>query len=476
MRDHIGGGFHRYSVDGDWRVPHFEKMLYDQAQLALAYLEAAQITTDPFYGAVAHDTLAYVAREMTDEAGGFFSAEDADSIPVEHVGDPDAHKSEGAFYAWRSDELDALGDDACVVRARFGIEADGNVPSDPQGEFTGKNLLYTARTIEDVATRCGLDATAVHAALERSRLRLFELRLAHPRPLCDDKVLTAWNGLMIAAFARGARVLRSASLGGSADVAAEHLRLAVGAARFLRERMWDAERQILYRRYRDGDVAVEGYAEDYAYAIFAALELAKAGGGWDWLTWARELQARQDALFWDDRHGGWFSTTGADRSVLLRLKEEYDGAEPTATSIGVFNLMTLAHLDDASGLDGRIAQTFRGSADRLSSHGRMVPMLSAALSGHVAGFGQIVLTGRAGDPAVAQMFEVVAARYLPFTIVVPIDPTDADGTPGFATTLADNEGSAKAYVCQDFTCLAPVSSPEALAAQLDTRAKPSQSA
>jgi uncharacterized protein YyaL (SSP411 family) len=162
--------------------------------------------------------------------------------------------------------------------------------------------------------------------------------------------------------------------------------------------------------------------------------------------------------------------------VLLRLKEEYDGAEPTATSIGVFNLMTLAHLDDASGLDGRIAQTFRGSADRLSSHGRMVPMLSAALSGHVAGFGQIVLTGRAGDPAVAQMFEVVAARYLPFTIVVPIDPTDADGTPGFATTLADNEGSAKAYVCQDFTCLAPVSSPEALAAQLDARAKSSQSA
>src|SRR6185437_10402745 len=155
--------------------------------------------------------------------------------------------------------LDALGEDACVVRARFGIEPDGNVPSDPQGEFTGKNLLYTARTIEDVAARCGLDANAVHTALQRSRLRLFELRLAHPKPLCDDKVLTAWNGLMIAAFARAARVLRSPRLGGSAAMAAEHLRLATGAARFLRERMWDPERQILYRRYRGGDVAVEGY-------------------------------------------------------------------------------------------------------------------------------------------------------------------------------------------------------------------------
>jgi uncharacterized protein YyaL (SSP411 family) len=468
MRDHVGGGFHRYSVDGDWRVPHFEKMLYDQAQLALAYLEAAQITTDPFYGAVAHDTLAYVAREMTDEAGGFFSAEDADSIPVEHIGEPDAHKSEGAFYAWRSSELDALGDDACVVRARFGIEPDGNVPSDPQGEFTGKNLLYTARTIEDVAARCGLDASAVHAALQRSRLRLFEMRLAHPRPLLDDKVLTAWNGLMIAAFARAARVLRSERLGGSAAISAEHLRAATRAAQFLRDRMWNADHQVLYRRYRGGDVAVEGYAEDYAYTIFGALELAQAGGGWEWLAWARTLQARQDALFWDDRHGGWFSTTGADPSVLLRVKDEYDGAEPTASSIGVWNLMTLAHLDEESGFESRITQTFRGSADRLSSQGRVVPMMSAALSGFVAGLGQIVLVGRAaGDPLTARMLDVVAERYLPFTIVVPIFQTEAGDAPGFAASLTAKAETATAYVCRDFTCLEPVTSPDALAAQLD---------
>ena len=476
IRDHIGGGFHRYSVDGDWRVPHFEKMLYDQAQLALAYLEAAQMTTDPFYGAVAHDTLAYVAREMTDEAGGFFSAEDADSIPVERVGEEGAHKTEGAFYAWRSAELDALGDDACVVRARFGIEPGGNVPSDPQGEFTGKNLLYTARSIDEVAAKCGLDPKAVHAALQRSRLRLFELRLAHPRPLCDDKVLTAWNGLMIAAFARAARVLRSERLGGSPAASAEHLRVATRAAQFLRSRMWDPKRQILLRRYRGGDVGVEAYAEDYSFVIFGALELAQAGGGWEWLTWARELQSRQDALFWDERQGGWFSTTGTDRSVLLRLKDEYDGAEPTASSIGVWNLMTMAHLEEASALEGRITQTFRGSAERLSSHGRVVPMMSAALSGYVAGLGQIVLVGPADDPAVGRMLDVIAERYLPFTIVLPVDPRDATGVPAFAAAFSSKGQTATAYVCRDFTCLEPVTTPDALAAQLDARAHSSRDA
>src|SRR5438132_3434603 len=148
MRDHIGGGFHRYSVDAAWRVPHFEKMLYDQAQLVLAFLEAAQVTGDPFYAEIAEDTLLYVLRQMTDEAGGFYSAEDADSLPPEHAGDAEAHKSEGAFYLWRADEIDALlGEDADIFKRRFGVEPNGNAPIDPQQEFTGKNLLYVAQSI-----------------------------------------------------------------------------------------------------------------------------------------------------------------------------------------------------------------------------------------------------------------------------------------------------------------------------------------
>ncbi len=169
MRDHLGGGFHRYSVDADWRVPHFEKMLYDQAQLVLAYAEAAQITGDRFYADVALDTLDYVRRDLTSPGGGFFSAEDADSIPPEHAHEPRPHKMEGAFYIWRDDEIqDVLGDDAAVFRARFGILPDGNAPNDPQGEFTEKNLLYTARSLDDVASITGRPVEGAMDALRRA--------------------------------------------------------------------------------------------------------------------------------------------------------------------------------------------------------------------------------------------------------------------------------------------------------------------
>jgi len=214
MRDHIGGGFHRYSVDAAWRVSHFEKMLYDQAQLVLAYLEAAQVSGDRYYADVAEDTLRYVLRQMTDEAGGFYSAEDADSIPPEDVGKPGAHASEGAFYLWPAGELAALlGADEAVVRLRFGIQDDGNAPVDPQQEFTGKNLLYVARSIDDIAKELSRKPEDVKAALDDARLKMFEARVGRPHPYLDDKVLTAWNGLMIAAFARAARVIHAAGCG-----------------------------------------------------------------------------------------------------------------------------------------------------------------------------------------------------------------------------------------------------------------------
>ena len=171
MRDHIGGGFHRYSVDGNWRVPHFEKMLYDQAQITLASLEAYQLSNDRFFADVAEDTLEYVLREMTNADGGFFSAEDADSLPPEEAANPTAHKTEGAFYLWTQGELETLlKDDFEVFRHRYGIRPDGNAPEDPQGEFTGKNLLYVASAIEEVAARTGKTVGDVDASLQRARM------------------------------------------------------------------------------------------------------------------------------------------------------------------------------------------------------------------------------------------------------------------------------------------------------------------
>jgi uncharacterized protein YyaL (SSP411 family) len=477
MRDHIGGGFHRYSVDGDWRVPHFEKMLYDQAQLVLAYLEAAQASGDAFYASVAEDTLQYVAREMTHPDGGFYSAEDADSVPPEQAGRPDAHKTEGAFYVWSAAELEQrLGDHAAIFAARFGVEPGGNAPFDPQGEFVGKNLLYTARSIEEVAEAAGASPDAVRDALASARLALFAARLERPRPHLDDKVLCGWNGLMIAAFARAARVLEARAFG--SDGSAGYLEAAVRAASFLRDRLWVPDRQVLLRRFRDGEAAIDGYAEDYAYTIFGALELFQASGDATWLDWAVTLQERQNALFWDAAAGGWFSTTGEDPSVLMRLKEDYDGAEPSANSIATLNLLTIAHLTASADAEERARRTLGAFRSRLAEHGRMVPMMSAALTVWHAELAQVVIAGDPSHDRTRALVETLATTYHPFTVVVLVDP----GRPQpellrllpFVEPLHAAASTPTAYVCRGFTCDAPASSPDELrdrlAAAVSTKA------
>ena len=479
MRDHIGGGFHRYSVDGGWRVPHFEKMLYDQAQLVLAFAEAAQVSGDPFYAEVAEDTLLYVIREMTDEGGGFYSAEDADSIPPEEVPDgsgPDPfgpgvpHKKEGAFYLWRAGELDALlGDDARIVTLRFGIEPEGNAPQDPQQEFTGKNLLYVARSIGEIAKETGKPPDEVVDILHRTRLKMFQERLGRPRPQRDDKILAAWNGLMIAAFARMARVLRGLGADGR-DAGVPYLDAARRAAAFVREQMWNAKSGVLLRRSREGHAEIDGYAEDYAYLIHGLLELFQADPQPMWLEWAIALQRRQDELFWDEQTGGWFSTTGRDPSVLLRMKEDYDGAEPTASSVSVLNLLALSHLVTDAQWGDRIERTLRLFATRLEQMGRGVPMMAAALSTYTAGVQQIVIAeGEGGD----SLDRAVAMHYLPFAIQLRVTPEAQRALAGslpFIAAMQPVAGLTAAYVCRDFTCRQPVTTVDALEQELGTTA------
>ncbi len=469
MRDHVGGGFHRYSVDAGWRVPHFEKMLYDQAQLVLAYLEGAQVSGDPFYAEVAEDTLLYVLREMTDEAGGFYSAEDADSVPPEHAADAAPHKSEGAFYLWRAGELDdLLGEHAAIVKSRFGVEPDGNAPIDPQQEFTGRNLLFVARSVDELAKDAGKTVADIVEILNASRLQMFRARLERPRPQRDDKVLTAWNGLMIAAFARMARVLRGTA-SGSPDAAAPYLHAAVRAAAFAHERMWNPASRTLRRRYREGHAEIDGYAEDYAYLIFGLLELFQADPNPAWLDWAIELQQRQDELFWDDAEGGWFSTTGLDPTVLMRMKEDYDGAEPTASSISVLNLLVLTHLADHAAWRERLERTLRSFGSRLEQMGRAVPMMAAALSMWTAGVQQIVLAGvKPGDAD--SLERAAAARYLPFAITLNLDDARRQALAArmpLVAAMGPIGGAAAAYVCRDFTCRVPVTTAKDLTAALD---------
>jgi hypothetical protein len=479
MRDHVGGGFHRYAVDAEWRVPHFEKMLYDQAQLVLAYVEAAQASGDRMYLEVALDTLAYVRRDLTHPDGGFYSAEDADSVPPEHASEPDPHKTEGAFYIWSDAEIgEVLGPDAEVFRLRYGVRPEGNAPADPMGEFTGRNLLYMAREVGEIADALGRPAADVQQALDRARRVLLARRARRPRPHLDDKVLTAWNGLMIAAFSRASRLLPPEA----ADQG--HLETARRAARFIRTHLWQPSSRTLLRRFRNGEVGVDAYAEDYACLVFGLLELFQADGDPEWLEWARVLQRRQDELFRDQEHGGWFSTTGEDPSVLLRLKEDYDGAEPAASSVSVMNLLVLSHLDDGSAprddaaegarivehASSAIDRAFAAFAPRVSQFGRAMPMLLGALSAYHAGVAQLVLTGDPDDAEMLAMREAAVERYLPALVTVPVStrhrPRLETALP-WLEPMRPRDGSATAYLCRAFTCQAPASSAAALRAQLE---------
>ena len=463
MRDHIGGAFHRYSVDAAWRVPHFEKMLYDQAQLVLACLEAGQAAGAGALLQVAEDTIEYVRRDMTSPEGAFYSAEDADSLPPEAAG-TDAPKSEGAFYLWTDTEVDALlGADAEVAKRRLGIQAGGNAPQDPMGEFKGKNIPFLQQDIGEIAKLTGRTVDDVMAALGAARKTLFEAREKRPRPHLDDKVLAAWNGLMIAALARAAHVLDGAA-------AARSLEAATGAATFARERLWDPERRILRRRARDGAVSIDGYAEDYAYLVWGLLELFQTSGDPTWLDWAVELQARQDELFWDHDGGGWFATTGEDPSVLLRVKEEYDGAEPAASSVAVENLLTLMHLRDDRDAAAKVEQTLGRFGARLGPAARAVPLMMAALVRYHAPAAQIVIVGAPDAPETHALERVVAARYLPFAVRLRVTPGDgqarlAERLP-FVGAMREIHGRPTAYVCSNFTCQEPVTDPARLDEQL----------
>ncbi len=467
VRDHIGGGFHRYSVDAQWRVPHFEKMLYDQAQLVLAYLEAAQVSGEDYYAAVAEDTLEYVLRDLTAPEGGFYSAEDADS-PVPPAAGDAAGKAgearEGAFYVWsKGDVVRLLGADEPVASRRFGVEPTGNALSDPQGEFTGLNILYVSQTIEEIAARTGLSNDEVMAALTRARQALFDARRTRPRPHRDDKIITAWNGLMIAAFARAARVLVDSPR------RADWREAAVRAADWVLRELWHGDRRRLLRRHRDGESGIDAFCEDYAYLAWGLTELFQATGDGRWLTRALELTEVQTALFFDPRDGGWFSTTGEDKSVLLRAKEDYDGAEPAAASVAVRNLIALGRLTGDHTLLDRAARTLERYGQHVGRAVRVMPLMVANVALWHGGDTQVVVAGEPGAADTLKLERTVAAHYLPWAVSVPIGPSSAAhlaATMPWVTSMVAERG-AVAYVCDGFACQAPESDPAAVAASLD---------
>jgi uncharacterized protein YyaL (SSP411 family) len=269
---------------------------------------------------------------------------------------------------------------------------------------------------------------------------------------------------MLATVARAARVLPAA------DVRERYRAAAERSARFIEERMWDAGRQILKRRYRDGDAAIDGYAEDYAYVIFGLLDLFQTAGDPHWLEFARTLQRRQDEQFWDADHGGWFNTTGADPSVILRMKEDYDGAEPSPSSMSVLNLLMLAHLTNEAELFDRIDRTLKMFGPRIGQVARAVPMMMAALSTYHAKVAQVVIVGTANEPSTEDLLREAVAKYDPFSVIVPVHPGPSQARLArllpFIEAMEMRDGRATAYVCHNFTCAEPATDAAGLAERL----------
>src|SRR5947199_8530942 len=425
MHDHIGGGFHRYSVDRYWHVPHFEKMLYDQAQLAVAYQDAFQITKDKQYESVARDILDYVARDMTSKEGGFFSAEDADSaVPVaaiydrreesEQQSEIGAHRAplhktaEGAFYVWTKKEIDdALGDAAEIFDFHYGVQPHGNAPegSDPHDEFRGKNILIERHTVAETAERFKKSEQEIRDSLAKSSEKLFAIRAKRPRPLLDDKIIAAWNGLMISAYARAAQVLDDP----------RYLEIATRAAKFLWANLYDKESRLLYRNYRGGRSDIEGFADDYAFVIQGLLDLYEASFDVEWLKFAVELQKTQDRLFFDGKNGGYFSSSGKDESVFLRMKDDNDGAEPAASSVAALNLLRLSQfLDDpaAAGAE-RARKTIDAFTTALSHFPSAMPQMLVALDYWLGKPRQIVIAGRREAPETKSRVNEVHGNRVP---------------------------------------------------------------
>ena len=351
MYDQLGGGFHRYSVDRKWLVPHFEKMLYDNALLAGQYLEAYRLTKRPLYRRIAVETLDYVIRDMTNPSGGFHSAEDADS-----------EGEEGKFYVWTREEIDAaLGSDAGLFADYYGVTATGN--------FEGKNILHTGVSIEELARARNTAPKDVETRLDELRAKLLETRSARIRPGKDDKILASWNGLMISSFAKGYRILGEKRF----------LETALEAARFVKMRMMDKSGSRLFRTYRKGEARIPAYLDDYASMANAFIDIHEASLDPGWLSDAERLTKEMIGLFWDEQGHGFYFTSGQHKNLLARAKPYSDSSVPSGNSTAAVVLLRLSELRNRQDYGLRAIQTVRAAVRTVGDYPQAYPfMLSAA--------------------------------------------------------------------------------------------------
>ena len=403
MHDHLGGGFHRYSVDRYWHVPHYEKMLYDQAQLAMAYLDGWQISGEPLFREVTEKIFRYLLETLRDPGGAFHAAEDADSLPTADA----KEKREGAFWTWEAAEISALltPRDASIFCAAFGVTAEGNArpESDPHGELVGQNTLFRAMRDEDLAAMFDISESEIRESLSASSATLEKARMQRPPPHRDDKIVTAWNGLAIGALARGAHLFERDDLAFASNE----------AATFLKRELWDGKK--LFRSHRGRRGNAEGFPADYVFLISGLLELHAVSANAGWLVWAHELQQKLDAEFWDAAVSGYVMRPALAGETLMVLREDYDGAEPSPNHMAAENLLKLAVLLDQPEYTVRAEALLRAGSRILETQSFAAPLLLAALDLHERGVMKFQVPADAG----AEVLKTLRTSYFPRAVFTP---------------------------------------------------------
>jgi len=452
--DHVGLGFHRYSTDAHWLLPHFEKMLYDQAMLAMAYSEAYQATGNEAYQQTAEEIFAYVLRDMTAPEGGFYSAEDADS-----------EGEEGKFYLWTQRELrEVLGErEADFVAKVFGVEPGGNFSDEATREKTGKNILHLLEPPSQLAVELGMSEQELAERVEAARRKLFVQREERVHPLKDDKVLTDWNDLMIAALAKGAWVFDEPRY---TDAAAR-------AANFVLHRMVRDDGRLLHR-YRDGEAALPAYAADYAFLTWGLLELYEATFELRYLERALALNAYLLEHFWDGENGGFYSTADDGEELLVRQKEIYDGAIPSANSVAMLNLLRLGRMTAQPDLEEKAAIISRAFSASVRQSPIAYTQLMLAVDFALGPSYEVVIAGKPGAEDTRMMLAALRAQFVPDKVVL-LRP---DGESPRIARLAEFtqyqrsiDGKATAYVCRNYKCEFPTTDVEVLLNLLGARQK-----
>ncbi len=437
--DQLGGGFHRYSVDAEWLVPHFEKMLYDNALLSRLYLHAYLVTGNPLYRRIVEETLNYVIREMVSPEGGFYSTQDADS-----------EGEEGKFFLWTVAELERVlpAGDVPLFMQYYDVSRRGN--------FEGKNILHIDETAQAVADRAQISLDELEERLAHDRALLFNVREQRVKPGRDEKILTSWNGLMLRSFAEAARYLDRP----------DYLLVATNNAAFLLEKMRKDGR--LLRTYKDGRARLNGYLEDYVFLTDALLALYEASATVRWFSEAHSLMDAAITLFADEQNGGFFDTGSDHETLINRPKDIMDNAIPCGNSVAADVLLRLAAFTGEDSYRQRADDYLRPLTDMLVQHPQMFGHALAALDFALSSGREFALLGEPRAADTRALLEVINRYYQPNSVLACANPTDQVAIQA-VPLLAERpllDGKATAYVCQHFACLAPVNTPEALEASM----------